>query len=78
MAMSRSLGGSVGDVAVADEDLAFVDFLKPGEHAQGGGLAAAGGPHQDHELAVADLKIYAGNGGCVCTGIPALRLLEPH
>ena len=68
----------VGDVPVTDEDLALVDLLQPGEHPQGGGLAASGRADEDHELAVADLQVDAGYRGLVGPGIPALRLLERH
>ena len=57
MAMSRILGRQVGDVAVADQDLARVDLLEAGEHAQGRGLAAAGRADEDEELAVVDLQV---------------------
>jgi hypothetical protein len=39
---------------VVDPQLARGDRLEPGDHAQGGRLAAAGRPEQDHELAVLD------------------------
>ena len=74
--MSRSFGGSVGDVAVTDEDLAVVDLLEPREHPQGRGLAAPGRADEDHELAVLDLEVDAGHRGLVRAGIPALCLLE--
>ena len=48
---------NVGDVAVADEDVAVVDLFEAGEHAQRGGLAAAGGADEDEELAVGDLEV---------------------
>ena len=51
------LGGQVGDVAVADPDVADVDFFESGEHAQGRGLAAAGGTDQDEELTVRDVDV---------------------
>ncbi len=65
-----------GDVAVADVDLALVDFLEPGEHPQGGGLATPRGPDQDHELAVLDLQVDARNRGLVHPWVPALGLFE--
>ena len=37
------LGGHVVDHPVADVQLAAADVLQAGDHAQGGGLAAAGG-----------------------------------
>lgn len=44
----------VGDVPVTDPDGPAVDVLQPREHAQGGGLSAAGGADEDEELAVLD------------------------
>ncbi len=44
------------DRLVADRDLAGGDLLEAGDHAQGGRLAAAGGPDEDHELARLDLE----------------------
>ena len=49
------LGWHVGDVAVADQDTAGVDFFEPGKHAKGGGLTAAGWANEDQEFAVGDL-----------------------
>jgi hypothetical protein len=51
----------VVDHAVADQDIAGRDFLEPGDHAQGGRLAAAGRPDQNHEFVVLDLKIDSFN-----------------
>ena len=65
----------VGDVAVADEDVALVDLFEAGEHAQRRGLAAAGGADEDEELAVGDLEVqlvdrrdawHRGRGGLPC------------
>jgi len=66
----------VGDVAVADEDLALVDLLEAGQHAQGGGLPTPRRADEDHELAVVDLQVDAGHRGLVGPGIPALCLAE--
>ena len=49
------LGRSLRDVGPADPDLAAGHVLEAGEHAQGGRLAGARGPDEDHELAVLDL-----------------------
>ena len=49
------LGGDVVDQPVADEDVPGGDLLQARHHAQGGGLAAARGAHQDQELLVLDL-----------------------
>ncbi len=51
----------VDDVA-ADQDVAVGDILKPGDHPQRGGLAAAGGADQDDELMVRNIEIDAANG----------------
>ena len=57
MAMSRSFGGDVVDDAVADVQVAAGDLLQPGDHAQGGALAAARRADQHQELLVADLNV---------------------
>jgi hypothetical protein len=43
----------------ADGDLAGIRILQSGDDAQQGGLAAAGGPDEDHELAIRDVEIDA-------------------
>ena len=53
----------VRDVAVTDADGAAVDVLETREHAQGGGLAAAGGADEDEELAVLDVDVELVDGG---------------
>ena len=53
--MSRSLGGTLLTTRGADADFAAGDVLQPRDHAQQGGLAAAGRADQDHELAVLDI-----------------------
>ena len=60
-----------GDVPVlgrhiVHQSVTYVEFagrwtFQPGDHAQGGGLSAAGRPHQHHELLVADFQIKLGN-----------------
>ena len=52
------LGGDVVHDAIADLERARGDFLEPGDHPQGGRLAAARGADQDHELAVLDLEVH--------------------
>ena len=54
--MSRSLGGQAVDHAASDPDLAAVRALEAGDQAEGGRLAAAGGPDQDQELPVGRLQ----------------------
>src|SRR5205807_443014 len=51
------LGGDVVDDPVADQDPPFADLLEPRQHAQRGGLAAAGGADEHHELLVFDLDV---------------------
>ena len=46
----------VDDLAV-DHDVARIELLKAGQHAQGGRLAAARGSDQHHELAVGDAQV---------------------
>ena len=59
------LGRDVVDHAVADLQGPGRDLLEPGDHAQAGRLAAAGGAHQDHELAVVDRQVHVVDGGHV-------------
>ena len=47
----------VVDNSLADSDFAGGDALEAGDHPQGGCLAAAGGPDQDHEFAVMDAQV---------------------
>jgi hypothetical protein len=47
------------DALSPDGNLAAADRLESGDHPQQGGLAAARGPHQDHELAVGDFQVNA-------------------
>jgi hypothetical protein len=48
---------NVGDVAVADEDLAVVDLFETREHAERCGLATTGWSDENEELAVFDLDV---------------------
>ena len=57
MAISRSAGGSVVDLAAADGDVAGGDLLQPGDQAQQRRLAAARGTDEDDELAVLHLEV---------------------
>ena len=45
------------------------DGLEAGEHAQAGGLAAAGGPDEDEELPLGDVKVQVGDGGLGAAGV---------
>ena len=50
-------GRGLGDVLAVQEQVAGGDILQACDHAQGGGLAAAGGTDQDDQLAVLDVQI---------------------
>ena len=52
----------VVDQAVANVELALRDLLKAGDHAQRGGLAAAGRSDQNDELLVGDVQAEVGHG----------------
>src|SRR5690606_38952280 len=41
---------------------ALGDVLQPGDHVQGGGLAASGRADEDHELAVGDGEVHVPHG----------------
>ena len=59
------------DDLLADPDLALADLLQSGDHPQRGRLAAAGGPDEDHQLAVADLEVEGVHGdGAVRIDLP--------
>ena len=66
----------VGDVAVADEDAAGVDLFEAGEHAQRGGLSAAGGADENEEFAVGDLEVQLVDGGTRAPGVQAGCVVE--
>jgi hypothetical protein len=70
------LGREVGDVAVTDPDLAAVDLFEAGEHAQGGGLAAAGGADEDEELAVLDVDVELVDAGLVVARVDPGGVVE--
>src|SRR6185369_10717523 len=53
----------VGDRLAADADVTTGDVLEPGDHPERGGLSAAGGPHEDHELPILDREVHSGHGG---------------
>ena len=59
MAMSRSRGLEVVHHPAVDLDGAGGDRFEPGDHAQKRGLAAAGRPDDDDELAVGDVDRHA-------------------
>ena len=69
------LGRQIGDITIPDPDGPGVDLLQAGQHAQRGGLAAAGGSDEDHELTVADLEVQLVDGGVVRARVDAGRFL---
>ena len=56
MAMSRSLGATSFTSLPPMYSSPLGDLLQTGDHAQGGGLAAAGGTDQNDELLVLDIQ----------------------
>ena len=56
MLVSRLNGGRLGDFLVAEADGAGGDLLEAADHAQRGGLAAAGRTEQGEELAALDVE----------------------
>ena len=76
--MSRSFGGRLRDVALADADRALVDALQAGEHAQRRRLAAAGRADQHQELAVGDLQVELVDGRALGARVVAARSVEGH
>ena len=72
------LGREVGDVPVTDPDLALVDLFETGEHAQGGGLATAGGADDDEELTVFDVDVELVDGRVVVARVDPGRPVELH
>ncbi len=53
------------DVDAFEPDRAFGGAFEPGDHAQGGGLAAAGGAEHREELAGADREVGVRDGDVV-------------
>ncbi len=60
--MSRSLGATWLTTLSPIRKRALGDLLEPRDHAQRGGLAAARGADEDHELAVVDLQVQVVDG----------------
>ena len=56
------LGPHAVDNDVVDPQFAAADVFEAGNHTQDGGLATAGRPNEDEELAIVDLKVETGNG----------------
>ncbi len=71
------LGLHVVDDGVADAQVALGDRLQSGDHPQRGGLAAAGGAEEDHELAVADLEGHRVHRGDVAEALRHLVERDP-
>ena len=62
------LRGNMVDQLVVDVQFTLGDILQTGDHAQGGGLAAAGRPDQDDKLFILDLQVEIAHGDDI-TGI---------
>ena len=60
-AEAASLGGQVGDIAAVKFNQACIGFLKARNHAERGGLAAAGWAKQAKELTPLNLKRNVGH-----------------
>ena len=56
-------GRDVIDAAVADVQVATADLLEPGDHPQGGALAAARRADEHQKLLVTDLNVQIIDGG---------------
>jgi hypothetical protein len=79
MAMSRSIGGSsfttLPSIEMSPDEIAS----RPGDHAQGRGLAAARRADEHHELLVADLQVDVFDGvDAVVELVDALEDDLPH
>ncbi len=57
MATPRSPRMEMRDVAIADADRAAGNVLKPGDHAQHGGLPTAGGTEEDDEFMIGNVQV---------------------
>src|SRR4030042_1056785 len=54
--------GHAAHLPAFQQDLPLAGFLQAGDHAQGGGLSAAGGSQQGEELPLADADVAALHG----------------
>ncbi len=59
----------VVDDLLADSQRSVGDLFQAGDHAQAGGLAAAGRPDEDHELRVADVEVEVVHGDDVAVSL---------
>ncbi len=48
-------------ILAVNEDLSLADGFQPRQHTEGSGFAAAGGPHDHHQLPILNLQIEIGN-----------------
>ena len=64
------LGRHIVDHAVADADFALGNLLQAGDHAQAGGLAAAGRADEDDEFLVLDLDVQVVDGDNIAETLP--------
>ena len=65
-----------GDILITDADAALVHFLKASEHAQSGGLAAAGRADEHKELTILDIKIQIIHRGLVVARVDTSDVVE--
>ena len=69
------LGGHIVHDLAVDEELALADLFQAGHHAQGGGLAAAGGTNQNDELLIGDVQVELLDGDDAAVGDLKIGLL---
>jgi hypothetical protein len=67
-------GWEFADVGVADKDAAGGEALKAGDHAQGAGLTATGGPEEDDERFVGNFEGEVEDGGDLLAAAAAVDL----
>ena len=67
----------VGHVLAVQQNLARGGLVEPGDHAQTGGLAAAGGTEHGEELTILNIKCHIVHGINVSTKAPR-DILEVH
>ena len=72
------LGRNVVDQTAADIHFALGDFLQAGDHAQGGGLAAARGADENDELLILDLKVEVGDRRSSCARVNLVDVLAAN
>jgi hypothetical protein len=71
-------GRQKGHILAADARRAAARLDEAGDHAQGGGLAAAGRPEQHDELAVGDVERHPRDDGVIAVALGEIDQLEPR